>query len=109
MRGDGGRRFEKGNKAAKGGARPGAGRKPDAVKITVAAFYESCSPLAMENITRILKDPKHPEHTDISKWAMEGWGGKHVQRMEVSNPGATLQDPLDKENMRAMAALGKEA
>lgn len=100
--------FEKGHTKAKGGKREGAGRKPLAHKLLARDFYSSRAPKAIRNIDRILDDPKHPEHGSTSKWILEGFGGKHVQQVEVSGVGPTLGDPLDRENARAAAALGKE-
>jgi len=97
--------FGKGNTLGKGGKRPGSGRKPAAVKVAASEFYAGHLDMAEKVIEAALKEGD----TEVARWVIEGHYGKHTQRMEVSSTGASMQDPLDRENARIMAALGKEA
>lgn len=81
--------FKKGNKAAKGGRRPGAGRKPGIVSVTRQQLAEQDGPSAWSVLVKIMNDETAPvgDRRDAAKFIFEHWAGRAPARVEAAVSG----------------------
>jgi hypothetical protein len=98
--------FKKGNKLAKGGARPGSGRKPLVVKAKLRELAEQHGPKAYQVLAGIAFNKLAPfnERRQAAETLVAYWGGRPSQSIEVKGPKI---DAAAKISEQALALIGK--